>query len=195
MEGQKGQIEGWLWSTACSIMSIFPRAVDGRQTTVIFCFSHFFPLLSTQLQHLGLRRCTLSPTEWFSCCRRCRCIFPSSSSRIFPCSYHEPLTLSLMQQLLADTTPQLQPVALPAFTTHSKNKGIVNPAESLVQNARTSWEKACERQECNFIFLYRVSRLFENCVSLVLWEDQHREDFHLESQQVQTKTHHSFRSH
>lgn len=100
-----------------------------------------------------------------------------------------------MQQLLADTAPQLQPVALPAFTTHSKNKGIVNPAESLVQNARTSWEKACERRECNFIFLYRVSRLFENCVSLVLWEDQHCEDFHLESQQVQTKTHRSFRSH
>lgn len=99
---------------------------------------------------LGLGCCTLSPAERLSC----RCIFPSSSSRIFPCSYHQPLTLSLMQQLLADTAPQLQPVALPAFAASaSENKGVANPAESLVQNARTFWESAANFQNVTSNFL------------------------------------------
>lgn len=83
-----------------------------------------------------------------------------------------------MQQLLADTAPQLQPVALTRL--RCENKGIVNPARVLGAERKDFLGKRCELPECNlklslsfsfffFFFLRPASRLFENCVSLVLW--------------------------
>lgn len=53
--------------------------------------------------------------------------------------------------------------------------------------------RGCVRQDNNYIFAHtkkkRTLQIVWKLCLLVLWEDQHPEDFHLESQEAQTKTH------